>query len=102
MKKYPTTSGRAVPRDKTNRKEDVSPGKAKWAIEENRNADNPKPDKTIPVVEARSLSGKDFAVEFTAPDNAEFPPAPVMKPNSASMQSVNVVIVDWSSFNPAS
>ncbi len=53
MTKYPTTSGRAVPRDKTNGKEDVSPGKAKWAIEENRNADNPKPDKTIPVVEAR-------------------------------------------------
>lgn len=52
MKKNPRIMGNAVPKERSKRNADVSPANAKWAIVENRNADRPNPDNTIPVVVA--------------------------------------------------
>lgn len=52
MKKKPMIIWVDVPSARRRRKEDASPGK-KCAMVEKRNADRPKPDMTIPVVEAR-------------------------------------------------
>lgn len=44
--------GNAVPNERISRNDGVSPGKTVWAMVENKNADNPKPDRTSPVVVA--------------------------------------------------
>lgn len=49
----PRTSGREVPKERSNRKLDVSPGKRACAMEEKKNADRPKPAATRLVVVAR-------------------------------------------------
>jgi len=41
-----------VPRAKTRKKEEVSPGKKKCAMLEKKNAERPKPEITSPVVDA--------------------------------------------------
>jgi hypothetical protein len=102
MKKKPTIIGIDVPRARSRRKEDVSPGKKTCVTVEKKKADRPKPDMTSPVVEARytrrkneykghsgilvpltALSGKLFAVELTAPVSPPLPPAPVKKLQNA-------------------
>lgn len=49
----PRTNGREVPKESSNRKLDVSPGKSACAIKEKKNADRPKPAATRLVVVAR-------------------------------------------------
>lgn len=52
MKNQPSTIGVAVPTAKVSKKSEVFPGKIVCAIVEKRNADNPKPEMTIPVTVA--------------------------------------------------
>lgn len=49
MKNQPKIIGSEVPTVRTRRKSEVFPGKIECAIEENKKADNPKPDSTNAV-----------------------------------------------------
>lgn len=49
MRNQPSTIGVAVPTARVSKKSEVFPGKIVCAIVEKRNADNPKPEMTIPV-----------------------------------------------------
>jgi len=92
--------GRDVPRERRSRKDEMFPANTACATTEKKNADNPNPDMTIPVVVARcqskivcsskvranttritrtALSGKFFAVALMALAKPAFPPAPVIK-----------------------
>ena len=117
-KKKPMIIGADVPRARSRRKEDVSPGK-KCETVEKKNADRPKPDMTSPVVEARCtrskvdakfiqalkvlltvLSGKVFAVELTALVIPALPPPPVKKLQNARRTKENVEMCDTPSGSP--
>ena len=89
-KKKPIIIGSEVPKDKSKRNSDVSPGYAMCAMVENKNADKPKPERTRPVVDALIWSGNVFAVAFTALVKPPFPPAPVRNEHATRMQKENV------------
>lgn len=52
-RKSPSNMGTAVPTASKSKNEDVFPANAMLDIVENRNAERPKPEITIPVVVAR-------------------------------------------------
>lgn len=52
-RKNPTIMGIEVPRESKSNNEAESPGKKTCATVENKKADSPKPEMTIPVVVAR-------------------------------------------------
>ena len=51
--------GMDVPRAKTRKKDDVSPGKNRCAMLEKKKADRPKPEMTRPVVDALCIVIRD-------------------------------------------
>ena len=58
------TIGMAVPIERRSRNDDVFPGKKRRERVENRKAERPKPDMTIPVTVARSI-GDEFKWDKT-------------------------------------
>jgi hypothetical protein len=80
----PMSIGIAVPRARTSKKPEASPGNSVCASSENQKAESPKPDKTRPVVVARALDGKLFAVVFIAALSPALPPNPVIKLHATS------------------
>ena len=52
-RKKPRTIGSEVPIASTSKNSEVFPGKMTCAIEENRNAERPNPEMTMPLVVAR-------------------------------------------------
>ena len=76
MKKNPMIMGTAVPNEIRSRNEDTFPGKKTRERVENRKAERPKPDMTIPVVVARWNGDDVHSGGYTEGTNSLSPPYP--------------------------